>query len=156
MAKRKTKLISQKHFKHTQKTKAESDEKSLEGKSHIVFCSFVNLFKFVFSFSFFSGNYSRLACEIQFTRSMGYYLIQVNKESHQVQNHIQSVTLIWLVKVRWLFLAHVWLLLKQTSFFWGSWDSSTITRFHQVKLFQIPDTLSTMKLRKALVKFSGV
>ena len=26
---------------------------------------------------FFSGNYSRLACEIQFVRAMGYYLIQV-------------------------------------------------------------------------------
>ena len=25
----------------------------------------------------FSGNYSRLACEIQFVRSMGYYLIQI-------------------------------------------------------------------------------
>lgn len=28
-------------------------------------------------FSFFTGNYSRLACEIQFVRSMGYYLIQI-------------------------------------------------------------------------------
>lgn len=27
--------------------------------------------------SFFAGNYSRLACEIQFVRSMGYYLIQI-------------------------------------------------------------------------------
>ena len=25
----------------------------------------------------FTGNYSRLACEIQFVRSMGYYLIQI-------------------------------------------------------------------------------
>ena len=25
----------------------------------------------------FSGNYSRLSCEIQFVRSMGYYLIQI-------------------------------------------------------------------------------
>lgn len=26
---------------------------------------------------YFTGNYSRLACEIQFVRSMGYYLIQI-------------------------------------------------------------------------------
>lgn len=38
------------------------------------------LFLFVFLLMiviFFAGNYSRLACEIQFVRSMGYYLIQI-------------------------------------------------------------------------------
>jgi gamma-aminobutyric acid receptor subunit beta len=30
-----------------------------------------------FEISLSTGNYSRLACEIQFVRSMGYYLIQI-------------------------------------------------------------------------------
>lgn len=30
-----------------------------------------------FEISLLTGNYSRLACEIQFSRSMGYYLIQI-------------------------------------------------------------------------------
>ena len=33
--------------------------------------------KFTYIWILFTGNYSRLACEIQFVRSMGYYLIQI-------------------------------------------------------------------------------
>ena len=35
-------------------------------------------------FSLSSGNYSRLACDIQFVRSMGYYLIQIYIPSSKI------------------------------------------------------------------------
>lgn len=38
------------------------------------FCHFLNFIKIK---NKITGNYSRLACEIQFVRSMGYYLIQI-------------------------------------------------------------------------------
>ena len=36
-----------------------------------------HILHFITNFFYLAGNYSRLACEIQFVRSMGYYLIQI-------------------------------------------------------------------------------
>jgi len=55
---------------HRQKT----IEASLSTGTKAAFYLWYNLMLTTFTIS---GNYSRLACEIQFVRSMGYYLIQI-------------------------------------------------------------------------------
>ena len=60
---------------------------------------------------------------------------------------VQSVSWIYTNRIRWLFLSHFWLLLKQVPFFEAARAVATIelttkTKFNEVKLGQILVTLS--------------
>ena len=56
-----------------------------------------------------------------------------------------------LAKQRWLFLSHFWPLLKQVSFFWGSWDRDNSANRLEPKTKPILHFLSKLGLSKSVI-----